>query len=48
MWIEQNIKGNALLQKREVRKLNREKWDNYTSNTEYDVYGAQDTAYNVT
>jgi hypothetical protein len=34
--------------KRGVRKLNRESWDNYVTNMEYDVHGAQDAACKVT
>jgi hypothetical protein len=40
-------KRKCAIEKREVRKLNRESWDNYISNIEYDVHGAQDTAYKV-
>jgi hypothetical protein len=47
MWIEQNTNGNALSQKREVRKFNRESWDNYISNIKYDAHGTQDAACKV-
>jgi hypothetical protein len=40
-------KRKCAIAKREVRKLNRESWDNYISNIEYDVQGAQDAAYKV-
>jgi hypothetical protein len=40
-------KRKCAISKREVRKLNRESWDNYISNIKYDVHGAQDTAHKV-
>jgi hypothetical protein len=40
-------KWKCAIVKREIRKLNRESCDNYISNIEYDVHGAQDTAYKV-
>jgi hypothetical protein len=40
-------KWKCAIAKREVRKLNRESWDNYISNIKYDIHGTQDTAYKV-
>lgn len=47
MWPEQNINENGALQKRQVKKLNRESCNNYITNTEYDVRGEQNVALKV-
>jgi hypothetical protein len=36
-----------VLNKREIRKISREHWDQYVVDLEYDVHGCQDTAYNI-
>lgn len=38
-------KYRSAIVKREIRKLNRQSWDTYISNIEYDVHGAQTMAY---
>ena len=40
-------KKKCVITKIEVRKLNRESWDRYVSNFEYDVHGAQTMAYKI-
>ena len=45
--IEVNIKKQCAIANREVQELNRESWDRYVSNTEYDVHGAQTMAYKI-
>lgn len=37
----------SALAKRETRKLHRQSWDRYISNLEYDVHGAQTSAYKI-
>jgi hypothetical protein len=36
-----------VLNKREIRQINREHWDRYVVDFEYDVHGCQDRAYNI-
>ncbi|KAJ4431069.1 hypothetical protein ANN_19662 [Periplaneta americana] len=38
-------KYRCAMVKRETRKLSRQSWDNYISNIEYDIHGAQTMAY---